>query len=53
MNGEMVDLIPPIPSPMKNIETASPGIPALLSKETGNEVANMVVDPHINRLKFD
>jgi hypothetical protein len=50
MKGEIVALTPPTPSPVKIMETARPGTPAPLSKATGNEVANMVADPHIRRL---
>jgi hypothetical protein len=50
MNGEIVDLMPPTPSPVKTIETANPGIPAPLSRATGREVINMTEEPHIRRL---
>jgi hypothetical protein len=33
------------------METASPGMPAPLSRATGSEVANMMQDPHINKLR--
>ncbi len=50
MNGDIVDFTPPTPNPIRNMDTASPGTPAPLSKATGSDVANIVVDPHIKRL---
>lgn len=50
MKGDIVDLTPPTPSPMKNMVTTNPGIPAPLSKAIGKDVKNIVVAPQIKRL---
>lgn len=50
MKGDIVDLTPPTPKPIRNMETAKPGTPAPLSKATGRDVMNIVVAPHIQRL---
>jgi len=46
----MFDLMPPMPRAIRIMATASPGIPAPLSREAGSEVANMMVFPHSKRL---
>lgn len=50
MKGDIVAFTPPTPSAMKTMDTANPGTPAPLSKAMGNEVANIIQDPHIRRL---